>query len=99
AELRDASVAEAAKYPKSAVMPGVTRGAVIELAAKEKIGVNLASINVTQWLEADEVFITNSIMGIMPVCRVERKAIGADKPGAVTLKLMEGCAAAVERRA
>jgi hypothetical protein len=38
-------------------------------------------------LGAHEVFITNSIMQIMPVCRLERTAVGNDKPGSITLDL------------
>src|ERR1043165_7049311 len=47
-ELRDPTVAEATAYPKSAVLPGITRGAVIELAKAEGIDVRLASIDVNQ---------------------------------------------------
>jgi branched-chain amino acid aminotransferase len=86
-ELREAKVAEATKYPRSAVLPGITRAAVLEIAAREGISVQLASIDVNQVLEADEVFVTNSIMGVMPVCRIERAAIGADKPGPITQRL------------
>ena len=49
---------------------------------------NLASITVNALLEADKVFLTNSIMQIMPVCRVERRPIGDDRPGPVTRQLM-----------
>jgi branched-chain amino acid aminotransferase len=87
AELRDPAVAAESRYPKSAVLPGVTRAAVIEIAKSESIEVRLASIDVNQLLEADEIFITNSIMQVMPICRIERRAIGGDKPGPITLKL------------
>ncbi len=33
--------------------------------------------------------LTNSIMGVMPVCRVERKAIGRDEPGPITRRLSD----------
>jgi branched-chain amino acid aminotransferase len=89
AELRDAGVAAATVYPKSAVLPGITRGAILEIATRENIDVKLASIDVKQLLEADEVFLTNSIMQVMPVCRIERKAIGDDKPGPLTRRLAE----------
>jgi branched-chain amino acid aminotransferase len=88
-ELRDAVVAEVTPYPKSNVLPGITRGAVMELAREAKLGVKLGGLTVNDLLEADEVFITNSIMLVMPVCRIERKAIGSDKPGPVTKQLME----------
>jgi len=82
-ELRDAS----APYPRSNVLPGVTRSIVIELAAKEGIDVRLAAVNVNELLEADEVFLTNSVMQIMPVCRIERRAVGDDRPGRITRRL------------
>jgi branched-subunit amino acid aminotransferase/4-amino-4-deoxychorismate lyase len=89
AELRDSAVADLTPYPKSSVLPGITRGAVMELAKDAKLGVKLAGLTVNDLLEADEVFITNSIMLVMPVCRIERKAIGNDKPGPITRQLME----------
>ena len=87
-ELRDRAVAELTAYPKSDVLAGVTRAAVIELARDANLGVKLASITVNELLEADEVFLTNSIMHVMPVCRIERKAIGDDKPGPVTRQVL-----------
>jgi branched-chain amino acid aminotransferase len=89
AELRDPSVAAQTATPRSAVLPGVTRAAVIELAREAGIGVKLASVTVNDVLDAEEVFLTNSIMRVMPVCRIERKAIGADRPGPVTVRLGE----------
>jgi branched-chain amino acid aminotransferase len=86
-DLLDKSIAEALPYPKSAVLPGVTRAAVMELAAAAGIAMKPAAITINDLLEADEVFLTNSIMGVMPVCRIERRAVGSDKPGPITLKL------------
>lgn len=86
-DLQDKSIAESIPYPKSAVLPGITRSAVMELATREGIDVKPAALTVNDLLEADEVFLTNSIMQVMPVGRIERKAIGADKPGPITLTL------------
>jgi branched-chain amino acid aminotransferase len=72
----------------SAVLPGVTRGAVLDLAAANGIDARIEPIDVNQLLDADEVFLTNSIMQLMPVGRIERKPIGDDKPGPVTRQLM-----------
>jgi len=87
-ELRDADVAKSIAYPKSDVLPGVTRAAVMELARDANLPVKLAAITVNELLEADELFLTNSIMQVMPVCRIERKPIGDEKPGPVTRQLM-----------
>ena len=96
-ELRDRAVAERIAYPKSDVLPGITRAAVMDLARDAEIGVKLASITVNELLEADEVFLTNSIMQIMPVCRIERKPIGDDKPGNVTRQLMASLEAEIQK--
>ena len=86
-EVRDAA---------SVVLPGVTRAAVIELAKTNGIETRLERIDVNQLLDADEIFLTNSIMQVMPVCRIERKAIGDDKPGPVTTRLANALADAIE---
>lgn len=96
-ELRESAVADATPYPKSSVLPGITRAAIMELAQDGKLAVKLAGLTVNDLLEADEVFITNSIMLVMPVCRVERKAIGDDKPGPITRQLMEALEAEISR--
>jgi branched-chain amino acid aminotransferase len=88
-ELRDPQVASTTPYPKSAVLPGITREAVIEIARAEGLEVRVAGIDVNQLLDADELFLTNSAMRVMPVCRIERKAIGIDRPGALTIRLGE----------
>src|SRR5689334_23202300 len=87
AEMLDKAVAEAVPYPRSAVLPGITRAAVLSAANAAGIAVKLAGITINDLLDADEVFLTNSIMNVMPACRIERRAIGNDKPGPITRKL------------
>jgi branched-chain amino acid aminotransferase len=86
-EMQEPVVRDAMPYPRSNVLPGVTRGVIMEFAKEAGIDVQLAANDVNQLLSADEVFITNSIMGVMPVCRIERKVIGEDKPGQITRRL------------
>lgn len=92
ADLRDADVAAATPYPRSCVLDGITRAAVLEVAAARGLTVRIGAINVRQLLDAREVFITNSIMRVMPVCRLEGKAVGEDRPGEVTRMLMQALA-------
>jgi len=87
AEMKDPFINSRTPYPKSSVLPGVTRAAVIELAKAQSLTVDTRAIEIAQLLEADEVFLTNSIMGVMPVCRVEKKPIGDEKPGRITRRL------------
>jgi branched-chain amino acid aminotransferase len=95
ADLQDKTVADAVPYPRSAVLPGVTRQAVLDAAAAASIRVTRAGITINDLLEADEVFLTNSIMNVMPVCRIERRAIGSDKPGPITRQLADAIAAMI----
>jgi len=88
-EMREPALRDALPYSRSTVLPGITRDAVLELARSAGMDVRLMAINVTTLLEADEVFLTNSIMRVMPVCRIERSAVGTEKPGALTLDLTE----------
>jgi branched-chain amino acid aminotransferase len=88
-DLFDPAVAEKCPYPKSATLPGITRLVIFEIAAMERLSIERSAINITQLLEADEAFLTNSIMGVMPIARIERKAIGSEKPGEITRRLAE----------
>ena len=71
------------------VLPGVTRGAILELAARLEIPADEVSCTIDDLLGADEVFLTNSGWEVMPVTGVERRAIGDEEVGAVTRRLTE----------
>jgi branched-subunit amino acid aminotransferase/4-amino-4-deoxychorismate lyase len=88
-DLRDPAVAKITPYPKSCVLPGVTRGAILDLARENGLAFKVGPIDVNALLAADEVFICNSVMRIMPVTRVEQHAVGQQGPGRVTTTLME----------
>ena len=88
ADLRDPAIAAASPYPRSAVLPGITRLTILDLAAANGIPVKISAINITQLLESDEIFLTNSAMQIMPVSRIEQHAVGPGHPGNITRNLM-----------
>ncbi|NLE57054.1 MAG: hypothetical protein GX616_01745 [Planctomycetes bacterium] len=71
------------------VLPGITREVVIELAARAGLQVEQTALTVNDLLDADEVFLTNAIMEIMPVTRIEQKALGNEKPGPITSQLLK----------
>jgi len=71
------------------VLPGVTRKVVIELAAANGISIQETPLTINDLLDAAEVFMTNSVREIVPVCRVERRVIGDEKPGPITRRLIE----------
>jgi branched-chain amino acid aminotransferase len=69
------------------VLPGITRATVIELAVELGIPVREQELTLEDLLEADEVFLTNSLMELVPVVRVGREPIGSEKPGETTAQL------------
>ncbi|MDM8005588.1 MAG: aminotransferase class IV [Phycisphaerae bacterium] len=71
------------------VLPGITRQLAIELAARAGIKVEQTALTIRDLLDADEVFLTNAVMEIMPVTRIERKALGNEKPGPITGQLQK----------
>ncbi len=86
-ELRDETVRAATAYPQSNVLPGITRAAVIDEARDDGIEVITKGLSIADLLDADEVFVTNSIMGVMPVSRIERRPVGNEKPGEITRRI------------
>lgn len=69
------------------LLDGITRRIVIRLAGELHIRVEEGRFTVDQLYQADECFLTNTSMEIMPVSMVDTKKIARGKPGPVTLKL------------
>ena len=51
------------------------------------VPVTVAPLPVTRLRAADEVFITSTAAGIMPVTRIDGAAVGDGRPGALTARL------------
>lgn len=79
------------------VLPGITRAAVIELAVALGIPVREQALTQKDLIDADEVFLTNSLMEIVPAVRVGREAIGTERPGETTAQLYQAYGELVER--
>ncbi len=71
----------------SPVLPGITRMRVIEEAKKQGIKTTKRMMTIDDLLDADEVFLTNSSWGVLPVVKIVAEAIGAGVPGEITQKL------------
>ena len=71
------------------LLEGITRMIVIRLAGELHVHVEEGSYTVDQLYRADECFLTNTSMEIMPVTSVDRRPVGDGKPGPLTLKLRE----------
>jgi branched-chain amino acid aminotransferase len=74
--------------PSAAACPeGITRGAVIELAAAAGIEIAVGDYSLTQLYSADELFVTGTMGGIAPVISLDGRQLGDGSPGPVTLRL------------
>lgn len=71
------------------ILPGITRKVVLDICAQRGIPHAQRTIDPNELLAADEVFITNSLMEIMPVVKVGTKKIGSGRPGPLTRNLRQ----------
>jgi branched-chain amino acid aminotransferase len=75
--------------PDSGVLQGITRRTVIELANEHDIPIKQRSVPTVSLRRADEVFISSTAGGIIPVTKVDGEALGEGEPGPVTLRLRD----------
>jgi branched-chain amino acid aminotransferase len=73
--------------PARGVLEGVTRATALELLAAEDVQVSTELLPAAMARAADEVFITSTAGGVMPVTRISGHKIGDGMPGALTTRL------------
>jgi branched-chain amino acid aminotransferase len=66
---------------------GITRQAVLDLAAEAGLAVAVGDYSLTQLYTADELFVTGTMGGIVPVLSLDGRPIGTGKPGPATQRL------------
>jgi branched-chain amino acid aminotransferase len=69
------------------VLAGIARKTVCQIASKNSIKLLEKDLYIDDVLAADEIFLTNVIMQIMPVTAVEKHTVGNGKVGTVTKRL------------
>ncbi len=79
--------------PPSAVLPGITRQWAMHTAAGRGMLTQRRPLTINDLLAADEVFLTNSSWGVLPVVRIEAHTVGTGLPGPITRQLIEDWAA------
>lgn len=70
--------------PDRGVFEGMTRRTTIELAQQLQIPVEVRAVSADELRAADEIFITSTAGGIMPVTAIDGTTVGDGKPGRVT---------------
>ena len=71
------------------VLPGVARKTVCQLAMQNSIKFTEKDLTIDDLLGADEIFLTNVIMQVMPVTKIERHTVGDSLVGPITKKLLK----------
>ena len=70
------------------ILEGITRGAVMDLAREAGITVREIALTRHDVYIADECFLTGSAAEVIPVVKVDNRAIGAGVPGPITQDLI-----------
>jgi branched-chain amino acid aminotransferase len=71
------------------VLPGIARRTVLEIAEQEKIKTEERPLDINDLLSANEVFLTNVIMTLLPITAVEAHTVADGKPGPLTRRLAQ----------
>jgi branched-chain amino acid aminotransferase len=71
------------------VLLGITRQTAIDIAAEERLPVEIDHVPTGALYEADEVFLTSTGGGIVPVATVDGNVVGEGCPGPVTTRIRE----------
>ncbi len=74
---------------KTPVLAGVARKTICRLAMENSIKLIEKDLSIDDLLAADEIFLTNVIMQVLPVVSVEKHIVGKGKPGPVAQELRE----------
>ena len=67
--------------PDRGVLHGITRRTVLDICAERGIATEARALPLTELLEADEVFLSTSGGGAVPVTRVDDRIFSNDAPG------------------
>jgi branched-chain amino acid aminotransferase len=76
------------RTPYHDILEGITRETVFELAAELGRPVKESDLELYDVYTADEVFLTSSAGGILPVSEVDGRVIGKGVPGPISLELV-----------
>jgi branched-chain amino acid aminotransferase len=75
--------------PDRGVLEGITRKTIIELAAEQGIQLEARAVPADDLRKADEVFLSSTAGGVIPVTMVDGEAVDNGEPGPLTRQLRE----------
>ncbi|HAO92906.1 MAG: hypothetical protein A2X93_01145 [Deltaproteobacteria bacterium GWC2_56_8] len=72
---------------KGALLPGTTRSAVMGIARENGLTVTEGIVSAAGLLACEEAFLTNAVIGVAPLVRVDKSLIGSGRRGPLTKRL------------
>ncbi len=75
--------------PESGVLSGITRQTAMEISHTIGLEVKQQAITANDCYNADEIFITSTAGGIMPVIKIDEQSIGNGQRGKITQQLQQ----------
>ncbi|HYB04942.1 MAG TPA: aminotransferase class IV, partial [Nitrososphaerales archaeon] len=79
----------------ASILDGITRNTLIDLAKEEAYDLSEREVARSELYTADEIFLTGTAAGVVPVMTVDRKRVGDGTVGPVTKALAESYLALV----
>ncbi|MBT9372228.1 D-amino-acid transaminase [Rhizobium sp. CSW-27] len=73
----------------NALLHGITRGSVLDLAARAGVPVEERAFSVQEAQDAAEAFITSASAFVMPVVSIDGRPVGEGRPGQVSRRLLD----------
>lgn len=77
------------RSPGKTVLEGITRKSVRELCEELDVPFELGRITPDELRDSDEVFLSTTAGGVMPVSRVDNRILGNDRPGPLSTRLRD----------
>lgn len=66
------------------ILPGITRKKVLKICGENNIKTIEGKLKLSNFCEADEIFLTNSLAEILPVKKIENYTLKSETPGKIT---------------
>jgi branched-chain amino acid aminotransferase len=75
--------------PVRGVLEGITRQTIIEICRGRDIPLDVGQVSEKDLRDADEIFLTSTAGGIIPVVRLDDRVLGNGRPGPMTVRLRD----------
>jgi branched-chain amino acid aminotransferase len=82
---------------EAGIVEGITRGVVLDISRNMGLPVIEGFFPVSAVEAADELFLTSTTREVVPIVRVDGKAVGDGRPGPITKRLLEAYRSEVQR--